>query len=305
MKKISIITVSFNGSEDTLEMLLSFSKVKTPKGYELNYTLVDNGSTDGVSQKVGKKFPKVKIIKTEKNLGFAGGYNFGMKEALKDGADYVLIVNNDTILEDKELVINLLEVFENHPKAGLVGPKIHFAPGFEFHKKRYSRKQQGQVIWYGGGVLDWKNIFSVHQGVDEVDEGQYDKTKETDFVSGCVMMISGEVLKKAGFFDENYFAYFEDGDLNRRVIKAGYKLFYTGKTSIWHKTAKTSGGSGSDFHEYYITRNRLIFGMRWAPIRSKIALLRESFRLLLNGRKYQKQGVIDFYLRKWGKGGYG
>jgi GT2 family glycosyltransferase len=143
-----------------------------------------------------------------------------------------------------------------------------------------------------------------HRGVDEVDKGQYDVEKETDFSSGCCMGIKKEVFGKVGFLNERYFLYYEDNDYSQRVKEAGYKVIYTPKAVLWHKNAGSVGGSGSNLQDYYITRNRLLFGMTYASLKTKLALFKESIKFLLNGRKWQKKGVLDFYLRKFGKGGY-
>ena len=152
--------------------------------------------------------------------------------------------------------------------------------------------------------MDWDNIIGRHRGVDEVDDGQFDEIEQTEFASGCCMMIKKEVLEKTGVFNNKYFLYYEDGDLNIRAKKDGFKVVYVPKSVIFHKNASSSGGSGSILHDYYITRNRLMFGLKYAPIRSKLALLRESLKILLNGRYWQKRGVMDFYLGRLGKGSY-
>jgi hypothetical protein len=152
--------------------------------------------------------------------------------------------------------------------------------------------------------MDWANIIGQHRGVDEADKGQFDKVEETEIATGCCMMIKKEVLKKVGLLDDKYFLYYEDSDLSVRAKKAGYKIVYAPKSIIWHKNAGSAGGSGSALQDYYIIRNRLLFGFRYASARSKLALFRESLFLLLRGRRWQKRGIIDFYLGKLGKGSY-
>ena len=117
-------------------------------------------------------------------------------------------------------------------------------------------------------------------------------------------MIKRDVLEKVGLFNEKYFLYYEDNDLCQRVKKIGYKIVFAPKSVIWHKNAGSSGGSGSSLQDYYITRNRLVFGFKYAPTRTKFSLIKESVNFFLNGRKWQKKGVMDFYLRRFGKGSY-
>jgi len=236
-------------------------------------------------------------------MGFSGGYNTGMRYALNHGADYVMIINNDTIV-DPNLLKEFLLVVKTDPKIGLIGAKIYFAKGHEFHKERYTEHESGKVFWYAGGGFDWNNAVSYHRGVDEVDHGQYDTTEETGFVTGCCMFLTRDVLEKAGFLDDNYFLYYEDANLNQRIKQAGYKVMYAPKAILWHVNAASSGGSGSKLHDYFITRNRMLFGMKYGNIRLKFALIQESLRLLLYGREWQKKGIQDFYLRRFGKGSF-
>lgn len=342
MLTIAIVVLHFNGEKDTLECLKSLKNIQYPMSrlaakranFQCQIIVVDNGSSDESLNKVRSFINEfsyklvsdteslqdvkkerlshirenshkttIKLVENQINLGFSGGNNLGIRHALENGADYVLILNNDTIA-DKDFLQNLVEVAEKDIHIGIVSPKIYFAKGFEFHKDRYLEKDLGHVFWYAGGIMDWKNIIGKHRGVDEVDKGQYEEVMETDFASGCCMMLKKEVIEKVGLFDENYFLYYEDNDLCKRVRLAGYKILYVPQAVIWHKNAGSAGGSGSSLQDYYITRNRLMFGIKYAPFNSKAALIRESLKLLVKGRKWQKRGVIDFYTRRFGKGSY-
>src|SRR5581483_9226756 len=300
--KIVIIILNWNGKENTIACLESIKQLES-KNYQLEVAVVDNASSDGSGDAIKNKFPKVTVIENKKNLGFSGGNNVGITYALENNANYVLILNNDTIV-DKHLLNNLLEVAISNEKVAIVAPKIYFAKGYEFHKDRYEKNERGKVIWYAGGIMDWSNVIGHHRGVDEVDKGQYEKIEETDFASGCCMLIKGEVFKKVGMLDEKYFLYYEDSDLSEQTKRAGYSVIYAPKAILWHKNAGSAGGSGSSLQDYYITRNRLLFGMRFAPLRAKIALLKESMKLLIDGRDTQKKGILDFYFMRFGKGSY-
>ncbi|MEM4230386.1 MAG: glycosyltransferase, partial [Candidatus Pacearchaeota archaeon] len=175
---------------------------------------------------------------------------------------------------------------------------------FEFHKKRYKKEDLGKVIWFAGGKMDWQNVIGLHIGVDEIDKGQFEKISEIDFASGACMLIKSDVFKKIGKFDERYFLYYEDSDFCQRAKKTQYKIIYNPKAILWHKNAGSTGGSGSELQDYYLTRNRLLFGMKYAPYKSKLALLKESISLLAKGRKWQKRGVKDFYFGNFGKGSF-
>jgi len=300
--KVAVIVVNWNRKDDTVECLKSLSRVST-FGFELMTVVVDNGSTDGSLEALSKitNF-SFRVISLKENTGFVGGNNTGITAALEGGADYVLLLNNDTLV-DRGLIKELVKSAQENKDGGVFVPKIYFAPGFEFHKDRYPKFIQGRVIWFAGGVIDWDNVYGSNFGVDDVDRGQFDEEKETDFATGCALFTSRKVLEKVGLLNEKYFAYLEDLEFSLRAKAAGFKIVYVPTGYLWHKVAQSSA-IGSSLNDYFLTRNRLDLGLRNAPLRTKIALFRESIKLLLIGRKWQKIGVRDFYLRKWGKGSW-
>lgn len=297
MKKIAIIILNWNGKKDTLECLDSIRDMEHGT-FNLEVIVVDNGSTDDSVEEIRKQCQDVKILRNEKNLGFAEGNNVGIKYALENGADYVMVLNNDTQV-DKNLITELLKAMEQNKTIGIAGPKIYFAKGFEYHRHRYKETELGKVIWYAGGIIDWRNVYAFHRGVDEVDYGQYDKAEETDFVSGCCMIVRREVFEKIGFFDPKYFLYFEDNDFCQRAKKASFKVYYIPQAILWHKNASSSEKPGSQIHLYYQTRNRFLFGLKFSSLRSKLALFRQSLKFLKEGG-IKRKATVDFYLRKFG-----
>lgn len=302
MKKVWAILVNWNKPVDTIDAVNSLLLAQGT--FELEVLIVDNASTDNSLIRFEDEFKtnkKISILKNKENLGFTGGNNLGIKEAIKNKADFLLIINNDTYI-DKNLVVELLATFETYPEAGIASPKIYFAPGFEYHKK-YSKAEIGKVIWYAGGEMDWDNVYGKNRGVDEVDRGQYDKETELDFATGACMMVAFKLIKKIGMFNNSYFAYMEDVEFSQRAKMAGYKIIYNPKAVLWHKVSQSSG-IGSDLNDYYITRNRLLFGMRYASLRTKLALLKESINFLSYGRQWQRKGILDFALGKLGKGSF-
>ena len=292
MKKIAFITVNYNGKDDTIALLKSLDKLNT-RNYEIRLIVVDNGSGDGSVEAVTKEFPEVDLLQTGANLGFTGGYNRGLEYAMAWGADYFLVINNDTLLGSPDILQKLIETAESDPEAGLVVPKIYFAKGYEFHKDRYKESDLGKVLWYAGGTVDWKNIRSNHRGIDEVDKGQYDGVGETGVANGCCLLIKKEVIEKVEMFDNGLFGYYDDTDFSERVGRAGFKKFYDSRVFIFHKVSQTAG-AGSPLSDYFITRNRLIFGLRFAGTRTNFALWREALKFLLFGREGQRRGVWDF-----------
>lgn len=297
MKHVALVIVNWNGYKDTVACLASVHAMKS-NGVSLSTFVVDNGSTDDSVKKIAKEFPWVRLIALDTNTGFTGGNNAGMRAALSAGAQYVWLLNNDTIVDKNAL--SLVNAFSDS-SAGIAGSKIFFAKGHEFHKDRYSQKEQGKVIWYAGGIIDWDNMYASHRGVDEVDRGQYDEQQTTPFVSGCSMMIRADVLRKVGLLEESFYLYLEDVDLCLRVKRAGFRLVYYPASVIWHVNAGSSGGAGNPVHEYYLTRNRLRVGVTYAPLRTKAALMREASRFFFGKNKIKRQAVSDFFSGRWGK----
>lgn len=305
LAKVSIVVLTWNGKADTLEVLKDIEKLDTD-GVRLETIVVDNGSKDGTEEAFRGyqlKNSSFVFIRNRKNLGFAGGNNVGIKKALQGGADFVMLLNNDVILK-KNLVVALVRDLLSDPKIGMVSPKMYFAKGYEFHKDRYKESEKGKVFWYAGGDIDWDNIYSSHHGVDKVDRGQYEKLSDTDFANGACALIRKEVFKKIGYLDEKLFLYWEDADFSQRAHLAGFRIVYSPHSALWHKVSSAAGGIGSPSNDYFLIRNRLVFGFRYARLRTKIALLRDSLRLLLNGRPWQKRGVVDFYLGRLERGSW-
>jgi len=303
LPSVYILILSFNRRDDTLATLESIEKLNV-KNFKLTTLVVDNASKDDSVQAL-RNFKMNKgrflLIANKTNLGFSEGNNVGLRRALGQGADFIMVLNDDTIVEPN-LISDLLAVFKKYPKAGILAPKIYFAKGYEY-RSRYKKEDLGKVIWYAGGDIDWKNVYGTNHGVDAVDKGQFDKVSETDFATGCCLFVRREVLKEIGLFDKRYFAYIEDADLSQRTKRAGWRVLYAPPARLWHKVSQSSG-IGSELNDYFITRNRMIFGLAYAPLRTKVALIRESIRLLFNGRKWQKVGIRDFYLGRFEKGSW-
>jgi hypothetical protein len=292
--RVSIIILTANALAMIKEQLSGVAKLDT-KGVEAECIVIDNGSGDGTEEAI-KNYKlsnmNYKFIRSESNTGFAGGNNIGIKYAVKSGFDYAILMNNDLILPH-DLVINLVNYMKDNPKVGIASPKMYFAPGFEFHKERYKETDLGKVFWYAGGAIDWKNVLSSHRGVDEVDHGQYETAIETDFANGACVIIRSEVFKKIGYLDDSLFLYWEDADFSQRAKKFGYKVMYFPGTYLWHKVSASAGGSGSSSNDYFLIRNRFYFAMRYAGHRAKLAVLKDTIKIMFAGRTWQKRGAMD------------
>ncbi len=239
---VSVITINYNNVDTTCEMLYSLKDL-THKNIEV--IVVDNASKTDPTEKILSVYPLAKIIKNDKNLGFAGGNNVGIKQAK---GDFLFFVNNDTELTPK-LIESLLEIFEKYPDAGIASPKFHyyFAPG---------------TIEFAG--YKNVNIFNGRNsmiGCRTIDNGQYDKISITHYAHGGAMMIPAKVVKDVGLMPEVYFLYYEEFDWCEQIKRKGYKIYYQSNALIYHKESMTIGKK-SVLKTFYLNRNRILFMRR-------------------------------------------
>ena len=222
--KIHIILLNWNNKEDSVECLESIRQIIYPN---FSVIFVDNGSEDGSQGIVSKQFPEVQLIQNQINLGFAGGMNVGIREALAHGADYVFVLNNDTIL-DPEILNELIEVCQSDKCIGAVVPKI------------YKFYQPDRIDSCGLDITFGPQLCR-DRGNGKVDSGQYSKQQEVGGLTGCGVLIKKHTLNKVGLFDENFFFYGEDVDLSLRFRKAGYKILFVPNAKMWHKVSSAAG----------------------------------------------------------------
>ena len=274
--KLAIISVVFENYqilEDFFETLENQIKK------DFHVFLIDNSLNK-------EKIPKTKFSITlihSKNLGYSHAVNLGLKKAIKEGFNYFCIVNSDIYFK-KDFVSQVLKSLKKNPSS-IIGGKIYYSSGFEYHKDRYQKKDWGKVLWYAGGFFDWKNVYTLHRGVDEVDEGKYNTFEEIEFVTGCLMAFDKKVIDKVGFWNENYFLYYEDADFCWQAKRKGIKIFYDPSIVIWHKNAQSTGGSGSAIHLKFQKKNRIKFGLKYAPFKTKIFLIKELINNIFRKRK--------------------
>jgi hypothetical protein len=299
MDHISIIIVHYNTDKETKECLDSLEDVKTTQNFKFDVVLLDNASKDPL--KLKNNYPNTELIRSDSNLGFTGGNNLAIKYAIeKHNSDYILLLNNDTIV-DPDFLKNLYKCIKNYPKAGLITPKIYFEKNYEYFKSDYLPTDRGKVVWYAGGSIDWKHLAANHRGVDEVDHGQFDEVTKVDFATGCCLLISREIVETVGLLDDDLFLYSEDVDYSLRIKAAGYDLMFCPDSLVWHKNAGSSGGSGSAVQQYYQTRNRLWIAKKHGDYRAKYIALRLIIRIILNGNDIEKEALKDFITNNMGK----
>lgn len=266
MKKIAILTVNYRNYVVTREFIDCFTPIKSD---DFHIFIAD------LSEKKEQlpERPWLSVIPAE-NKGYAHGVNVGIEAALKQGIQHFVVINNDTRVE-KDFVLHAKSSLMHHPKS-LIGGKIYYEKGYEYHDK-YTKEESGKVLWYAGGIVDWKNVYTAHRGVDEVDHGQYDTFMQTPFITGCLMLFDHAVVSAIGLWDVRYFLYYEDADYCERAKQKGISLYYDPSVIIWHKNAQSTGGSGSALHAHYQKKNRLIFGLKYAPLYTKLHLLKNAF----------------------------
>lgn len=191
------------------------------------------------------------LVKNDKNEGFAEGNNIGIRYAINNlNSDYILLLNNDTVV-DKNFLVEMLKVAENDDKIGVAGPKIYYY-------------DEPNKIWFAGGKISWKCCRGLNIGNNEIDTWQYEKVTEVEYVSGCAFLIKKEVVEKIGLFEKIFFLYFEEIDWTLRASKFDYKSVYVPKGRIWHKVSRSGGGIKGKVGLYYITKNRWLIMKKWA-----------------------------------------
>jgi GT2 family glycosyltransferase len=241
--KIAIVILNWNGLQDTLECLRSIQKITYP-----NYTtvVIDNGSKGNDAEIIKEKFGDfVYMVEEDKNLGFAGGCNVGIRWALQSGAKYILLLNNDTVV-DAGFLTELVSIAQNNLQIGIVGPKVYYY-------------EQPKKIFNVGGKVNFFTGRTLFIGQGSTDDRQFDNLEEVDFVVGCALLIKEEAIRRIGLLNEKYFSYYEETEWCTKVRKAGFKVFYVPKAKIWHKSPKTRT---SELEKYYLTRNRFLFVKR-------------------------------------------
>ncbi len=297
-KCICVILVNFHQDKDTLECLSSLKKTKST-GLSQKVIVVQVDDKEQV-ELFKKHADDVLFVE---NKGFSGNNNAGILYAEETyQPDYYFLLNNDTTIIPTTLD-ELVSFYEKHKEASLLVPKIYFEKGYEFHKDAYTKEELGNVIWYAGGNIDWKNIYAWHRGVDEVDHGQFDTPVKTSFATGCAMFIPKKTFEDVGLLDPYYFLYLEDLDYSMRSRNRMGDIWYVPTSVVYHKNAGSSGGSGSDMQVYYQTRNRYFFGFKYGSFRTKLALIREMTRVMLDGTSTQKEAIHDLLTLKGGKRG--
>lgn len=295
MPHVAIVVLNWNRRAETLACLESLRALTYPD-YEV--VVVDNASADGSATAIRQQFPEVTLLENAENLGYTGGNNAGLRHALEQHADYVFLLNNDTIV-DPGCLSALVTVAEADPAVGMVGPLIYYF-------------DRPTVLWSAGGAIDWRRGTTWMVGLDEPDEGRWDAPQPVDFITGCAVLVKAETLRRIGLLDERFFAYYEDAEWCVRAARAGYRLLLVPAAKVWHKIAPVRQAVSPAIH-YYMTRNRLLFlrvcRAGWRP---QLAVLWEDGRTLVSWtlrprwrdrrplRGVMARAIGDYLRQRWG-----
>ena len=297
---LAIILVNWNGSADTVRCLKS---IRSSVFTDYVTIVVDNGSSAEQLAALQKCEVDFVLIETGENLGYTGGNNVGIRYAQEHEINYVLLLNNDTIIESYALT-NLITSADAEPNVGIFSPKILFYP-------------QSTLIWSAGTYLNRWLLMGYLTGYKEEDKGQFNQAQELDYVTGCAMLIRRSVINDIGMLSDDYFAVCEDLDFCLRAQEAGYRVKYIPSATVWHVESASSGGVDAPQYVYYQTRNYFLFHNQWSKGLLQlfssnsfylICLIKRSLVFLMHGKWKSIIGIIygirDVLIGKLGRRDY-
>ncbi len=229
MRTLAVVVLNWNGLEDTRALLPTLARCRVPEGWRVRVMVVDNGSSDGSVAALGREFPEIDVLALPGNRRFAGGCNAGIERALGQGADAVMLLNNDTEAEPG-LCEELLHALDRDPRAGAAAPLICF-------------QQPPGVIWYAGGRCVPALGLAAHRGLRQRDRGQYRGVERTGYLTGCCLLATRAAWERAGLLDERYFIYAEDADWCLRARAAGFGLLFVPAARLRHKVSASTGAA--------------------------------------------------------------
>ncbi len=296
--KLAVILVNYNGEKYNVACIESI--LANSGAAELKIIVVDNASQDDSMRLLGEKYAgneQLELIRLDDNYGFSYANNVGIDRAKEQGADYVMLLNNDTeIMPD--MLSQLWECAKRHPGSVAV-PKIYYSD---------DRKR----LWSAGGSFSPVIKKAGHIGLNETDQGQYDQEREIGFATGCCLWIPMEVIEKAGTLDARFFLYYEDTEYSFRLHRMGIPIYYCPRAVMYHKVGASTRGADSALCAYYIARNwllcnRLHLGRRYPLFLAYYVLNRTVCCLLwlVRGRielvRATLQGIEDYRKGHFGR----
>ena len=247
--KVFVITLNWNGKKWLNDCLSSVLAMDYPN---FEVAVVDNGSTDGSVEFIRERFPEAHVLETGRNLGYARGFNVGLEYAAAQGAEYFLIMNNDTVIDAGALEA-LVDTAVSQPKAGFVTGKILF----------YDRPDIFQTVGKKEDSIRWSGD---HIGTGENDIGQFEAVQERPFLDDVMTLVDRRMYDEVGGYDPQYFLQCEEFDWQVRAKKKGWRFYYTPKAKIWHRVSMSMGGSGNAIGRYFDTRSQMVVMARHAGL---------------------------------------
>jgi GT2 family glycosyltransferase/2-polyprenyl-3-methyl-5-hydroxy-6-metoxy-1,4-benzoquinol methylase len=261
--RVVIIILNWNGKIDTLGCLESVGQLDYSNQEVI---VVDNGSTDGSVDAIMKQYPAIKILQTGANLGYAGGNNVGIRWALEHDADYVLLLNNDTIVSP-DLINKFMDAKSLLPVNSVLGAKIYYL-------------DKPNTLWFAGGKWDSQENKIVHIGQGEIDSAGYSNISEVGYITGCALFASSQAFMDVGLLDERYFLTYEETDWCYRAKEQGYKCIFVPDAKLWHKVSSSFGGADSPLVMYFLERNKLLWAKRHLSSHGNDQLRKKTLRTL-------------------------
>lgn len=277
MGKVGIILLNYCNYKLTIDCIESIRQ-STYQNYEI--IVVDNNSPDHSGKNLSR-LDGIRFLQMEENLGFAAGNNRGIEVALSDGCKYVMLLNNDTVIDP-----NMIETLVSRADANtVVVPKMYY---FDVDGRK-------DILWYAGGILKYKSSDGIHIGGMQEDSKQYSIEREVTFATGCCMMIHRAILEEVGLLREEYFMYCEDTDYSIRLNKSNIKILYVPDAKLWHKVSSSSGGEMSKFIVYYVVRNKIYCAIiNKLGMKTYLYIITETFYRTLKaklGRYYSNYSI--------------
>lgn len=256
--KVACIVLNYNGKDITVQAVESLRAMDYPSFDILH---VDNGSTDGSAEAVAAVDPETILVRTEENLGPAGGMNLGMWYALEHDYDYLLFLNND-IEVAPDMLTHMVEVAERDPTIGCVGPKAYY----------YWERER---IWSAGGIIRFRQSVTRERGDGEVDRGQYDRDDEVDYATGCALMMKRSAVEAVGYWDPAFRFAAEDADWCRRARAAGFRSMLAHRAVLYHMVAYT-GGAYVAKRTFHTGRAGALFTRKYGTVWQRFTFLAVS-----------------------------
>lgn len=283
--KIAIILVNYNGERYNVACIESI--LKNQGEYEVDIIVVDNASTDQSLSILQETYlqEQVEVICLSDNIGFAGANNVGIRRAEEIGADYVLLLNNDTEIAS-DMIQQLITCAGHYPDS-VIAPKIYYS-------------DDRNRIWAAGGSVSPIIKKVSHDGLNQIDRGQFNEEKEIEFATGCCLFIPMAVIERTGVLDERFFLYYEDTEYSFRLQKQGVHIYYCPKAYMYHKVGASSKGADSPLCVYYISRNWLICAHQYLKgLRYIIFLAYYGVNRVVCGLVWLVGGKLDLVKALW------